>query len=139
MRRRSPSEARHYAPGHTTKAGLGTAHQAEARAQRKALAASPGQPCPYCRFPMYATVSAAAQVYGEFEVYRPRGRRVLGRQLWRVELDDVPARAICKRTGQTPVKRLAHAFCNRSAGGTLGNVIKAAARAASQPSRFDRW
>jgi hypothetical protein len=88
---------------------------------------------------MYATVAAAAQVYGEFEVYRPRGKRVLGRQLWRIELDDVPARVICARTGEVPVKRLAHAYCNRSAGGTLGNVIKAAAKAAAQPSRFDRW
>jgi len=88
---------------------------------------------------MYATVKAAAQVYGEFEVYRPRGKRVLGRQLWRLELDDYPARVICARTGQTPVKRLAHMFCNRSAGGRLGNAIKAATAAAAQPSRFDRW
>lgn len=63
-------------------------------------------------------------------------------RLWKLECDDYPARAICKITGQTPVKRLAHRFCNRSAGGRLGNKIKAAKRKAAglpQPSRFDRW
>lgn len=111
-----------YPPGHTTRAGLGSAHQAQRRDQIKALKARPGQPCPFTQIcgglPMYAT-PAAARAAG----LHPR--------LWPLDLDDFPGRWL----GGPQVKRLAHRYCNRKAGQRVSTMVQAAAR----PQRYTRW
>jgi hypothetical protein len=95
---------------------LGREHQAERRAQLAALTGDPGRPCPrwwICRgAPMFATPAEAAAAG-------------MPRKLWAVDLDDWPGRVF----GGPQVKLLAHAHCNRSAGGTLGNRLRGARRA----------
>lgn len=80
---------------------------------------------------MFADLAMAAAAYPRDQVFRVRGVRVLGRQMWRVDLDDFPGRVF----GGPQVKLLAHRFCNRSAGASLGNQLRAAAR----PSAYNRW
>jgi hypothetical protein len=73
---------------------------------------------------------------------RPMNRRQ------QLDLDDYPPRILAQLRGITPVKRLAHRRCNRSAGARLGNKLRAAgisrapvaARiAAAAPPRRRRW
>jgi len=101
----------------TTQKGLGYPHQ---KRKREALAAlRDGDPCARCEargryHPMYRAWSSS------------------------LELDDFPPRVIARALGITPVKRLSWSFCNRSAGGRLGNQIKAARRG-GQPGQYTRW
>ena len=84
-------------PGWTTAVGLGYDHQ-QARAQALRELRDGIDCCPYCRRPMYR-----------------RGR---------LDLDDYPPRIIAALLHVTPVKRLSHRKCNRSAGAKLGNALR---------------
>jgi len=80
---------------------------------------------------MFADVADAAQVFAAYGVYVIKGRRVFGKQLWRLDLDDFPGRVF----GGPQVKRLSHRFCNRAAGARVTNMIKAM----RTPSKYNRW
>ena len=101
----------------TTQKGLGYAHQTARAAALKAL--RDGDLCARC-------LSRGV----EHPMYRAWARSL--------ELDDFPPRVIARALGITPVKRLSWSFCNRSAGGRLGNQIKAARRG-GQPGQYTRW
>lgn len=121
-----------YKRAKTTARGLGHAHQVTRSQQVKVLAASPGRPCPKCGLPMFATPAEAATVYAARRVFMVRGRRVTGRQMWHVDLDDYPGRVF----GGPQVKRLMHRHCNRRAGAVVGNRL----RALQTPRRgYGRW
>lgn len=97
-------------PGWTTTAlGLGAEHQ-QARPVLLSALRSGVDRCPRCRLPMWR---------------------------WqRLDVGDYPSRIICQLRGITPVKRLEHAACNRSAGATLGNHLRQAGiRRARTPTR----
>jgi hypothetical protein len=81
----------------TTEAGLGWEHQ-QARKLALAMLRDGIDCCPRCGRPMFR-------------------RQTL-------HLDDFPSRAIARRFGITPVKRLSHAKCNMSAGGRLGRAMQ---------------
>jgi hypothetical protein len=103
----------------TTQKGLGYPHQKARVAALKAL--RDGDPCARCEF---------------------RGRYHPMYRAWAkdLELDDFPPRVIARALGIEPVKRLSWKFCNRSAGGRLGNKIKAARRGTPpKPSQYTRW
>lgn len=99
-------------PSYNQLVGLGAAHQAARRQAVKHLRAGIDC-CPFTWLcggqPMWPTPKAAAQH---------------GYPAWlgRLDLDDFPGRIY----GGPQVKRLAHATCNRSAGATLGNQLRAA-------------
>jgi len=77
--------------------------------------------------PMYSTPAAAAAAG-------------LPRKLWNVNADHVIPRALGGAKGPMV---LAHEHCNKSAGATLGNKLRAArraaARAATMPRTYTRW
>jgi hypothetical protein len=127
--------ARRYEPGHTSRAGLGGGHQRVKRVQMKALRADPGRPCPRCRLPMYADAAMAMVAFPARATYVIKGRKVFGRQLWAIDLDDYPGR----RHGGRQVKRLAHRYCNRRAGQAVTTQILAARTAMVHASVFNRW
>ena len=90
----------------TTEKGLGYAHQKA----RKAMPAPKGDPCPYCRRPM-----------------------------WEGQLLDLD-HAIPRAFNGGGALRWAHASCNRSSGATLGNRLrKGKGRALPEVRWIDRW
>jgi hypothetical protein len=110
-------------PGATTRAGLGGEHQRERRqaldALREGIDCCPFTDCPY------------------------PGRRLYIRQ--RLDLDDYPPRAVALPRGIVPIKRLAHAHCNRRHGALLRQALKRSGinrpspTGATQQSRLSRW
>ena len=99
-------------PSYNTLVGLGTEHQRARRAAIRGLRAGVDC-CPYVQIcggaPMWPTPRAAAMAGAD-----PR--------LGELDLDDWPGRIF----GGVQVKRLSHRHCNRSAGATLGNGLRAA-------------
>jgi hypothetical protein len=85
-----------------------------------------GTPCPrrsICGgLPMFATPQAAAAAG-------------LPRKLWNVNADHVIPRALGGARGGMV---LSHEFCNKSAGATLGNKLRAARRRVVQQG-YNRW
>jgi hypothetical protein len=117
--RRSYPKRKPYKRAKTNDRGLGWKdHQLPRARHMKALEARPGQPCPHCRAPMFATVTEAA-------------RAGLPRKLWHVDLDDYPGRVL----GGPQIRRLMHRHCNRSRGARLGNRL----RAMTRPTGYTRW
>lgn len=103
-------------PGATTRAGLGAPHQrdrvAALAALREGIDRCPFDDCPY------------------------PGRRLYIRQ--RLDLDDYPPRALALPRGIVPVKRLAHASCNRRHGALLRNALQRARLRTTAPSTTTR-
>lgn len=128
----SASVARRYAPGHTTRAGLGSPHQSKKVERMRELAAKPGMPCPRCGLGMYATFAEAVSAGLAYRTVRTRSGQLRRVVLWRLDLDDFPGR----RFGGVQVKVLSHRFCNRSSGARAGN---AARRSAQPKARYTRW
>jgi hypothetical protein len=105
----------------TAQRGLGGPHQSYRQTALATMAE--GQPCFRC------------ELRG---VVHPMTRAVIRRSPYTgrwvapaLELDDYPGRVF----GGPQVKRLSWRKCNRSAGGTLGNMIKASRR----PPAYTRW
>ena len=98
-------------PSYTTLVGLGTQHQADRKTAITNL--RPGvDRCPFTwlcgGLPMWPTPAAAVRAGAED-------------WLGRLDLDDFPGRIY----GGPQIKRLAHSRCNRSAGATTGNRLRA--------------
>jgi len=89
-----------------TTAQRGLGHAHEVDKRHKMAALHDGEPCPYCGRGMF------------------RGQAL--------ELDHYPGRAF----GGPQFTRLAHAHCNRSAGATMGNRMRAVAKGWASARRW---
>lgn len=109
----------------TTQRGLGTVYQK--KRARLMAALIDGTPCPRINIcgglPMYRTPQLA-EAAG------------LPRRYWKLNADHVIPRAIGGRDGPLV---LTHEHCNKSAGRTLGNKLRATRRRAVAQQSLNRW